>query len=132
MILDASAVIGILTGERTAGALAGALAAADDRGIGAPTALEARLVLGGRHGPVGAALVARFLTESDVEIIPFTETHLTVATDAFLRYGKGRHPAALNFGDCMAYAVAMTAQRPLLCIGDDFPRTDVRVAALDG
>jgi len=60
--------------------------------------------------------------------IPFGEAHYGSAVEAWLRYGKGRHPAGLNFGDCMAYATARVAGRPLLCTGEDFPRTDLELA----
>jgi ribonuclease VapC len=64
----------------------------------------------------------------NIEIVPFTDDHYGVAVDAWLRFGKGRHPAALKFGDCLTYAIAKVAMRPLLCTGDDFARTDLRLA----
>lgn len=67
----------------------------------------------------------RFLQQFEVEEIPFTEAHWRIATDAFLRFGKGRHPAALNFGDCMTYATAKLAGEPLLFVGNDFAQTDL-------
>jgi ribonuclease VapC len=66
--------------------------------------------------------------ETEPTIIPFGEAHWRSAVDAYLRYGKGRHRAALNFGDCMAYAVAKLAQQPLLCAGADFAKTDLPLA----
>jgi len=65
---------------------------------------------------------------AEVHVIPFAEDHGIVAVDAFLRYGEGRHRANLNFGDCLSYAVAILADRPLLSVGDDFRHTDVRTA----
>ncbi|HKR49906.1 MAG TPA: type II toxin-antitoxin system VapC family toxin [Pseudonocardiaceae bacterium] len=73
------------------------------------------------------SLLARLLDEADVETIPYTAAHWPVAVDAFARYGKGRHPAALNFGDCLTYATCRLAGRPLLCTGEDFPQTDLAV-----
>ena len=70
-------------------------------------------------------LLNEFLREAEVEIVPFTGEHADVATNAFLRYGKGRHPAGLNFGDSMAYAIARVSGFPLLCLGDDFAMTDL-------
>ena len=66
--------------------------------------------------------------EAEVTVIPFSATHAHLAIDAWLKYGKGRHPARLNFGDCMAYAVARERGMPLLCVGNDFPQTDILIA----
>jgi len=65
-----------------------------------------------------------------VQLVPFTAEHSDAAIDAFVRYGKGRHPAALNFGDCQSYAVAVVAGMPLLFTGNDFARTDISPALL--
>lgn len=70
-------------------------------------------------------LIEGFLREAEVEVIPFTREHYEVALDAFRRYGKGRHPAALNFGDCLTYAVASLSGLPLLYTGDGFSKTDL-------
>jgi ribonuclease VapC len=72
--------------------------------------------------------LARFIEENQVIVTPFTEGHYSLAVSAWLKYGKGRHPAALNFGDCISYATAKAAEMPLLCVGDDFPRTDLTLA----
>jgi ribonuclease VapC len=61
----------------------------------------------------------------NVSVVPFSEEHMNVALDAFLRFGKGRHPAGLNFGDCMAYAIASVARLPLLHLDTDFSKTDI-------
>ena len=78
-------------------------------------------------------LVARFLHEAHISVIPFTDAHFGLALEAWLAYGKGRHPAALNLaalnlGDCLSYAVAKYAERPLLCVGEDFSQTDLLLA----
>jgi ribonuclease VapC len=96
--------------------------------IGAPTLFEAAMVAIGRYEQRGHDLVAYFLKERGVELLPFGERHWEVAADAFDRYGKGRHPAGLNFGDCMTYASAYVAGEPLLFIGNDFVRTDLAPA----
>jgi ribonuclease VapC len=128
VILDSSAVIAILLKEPGHERLVERLASAEEVGIGAPTVAESSLVLSSRLGHAGKTLLARFLQEAEVEVLPFTAEHWTVAADAFIAYGKGRHKAALNFGDCMTYAVARLAGRPLLCQGDDFPATDLDLA----
>lgn len=76
----------------------------------------------------GRTLLGRLLDELGAETLPFRTDHWPVALDAFLRFGKGRHPAALNFGDCMTYAVAHLADELLLCVGDDFRQTDLALA----
>jgi ribonuclease VapC len=68
------------------------------------------------------------LHEAHVNIIPFTDAHCGLAMEAWLSYGKGRHPAALNLGDCLTYEIAKYAERPLLCVGDDFSQTDLPLA----
>lgn len=131
MIVDSSAVIAVLLREPGFEPLREALKATEYAGIGAPTMVESALVLSARLGPPGKTLLARFVQEAEIEVLGFTDDHWRVAADAFLRYGKGRHPAGLNFGDCMTYATAKVAGAPLLCRGDDFPATDL-VLALPG
>jgi ribonuclease VapC len=97
-------------------------------GIGAPSLVEAAIVLSHRLGPVAASLVERFLGELEVVVVPFDQRHWRVAIEASRRFGKGRHPAALNFGDCLAYATARVAAMPLLAIGEDFAKTDLALA----
>jgi len=79
----------------------------------------------GRFGGEGETLLEQFLEDWKVDVLPFEENHWRVADDAFIRYGKGRHPAALNYGDCMAYASARLAGMPLLFVGNDFAKTDI-------
>ena len=128
MIVDSSAVIAILLKEPGYERVRDRLAASERVGIGAPTVVESSLVLCSRLGHAGKTLLARFLQEAEIEVVEFTADHWTVAADGFVAYGKGRHRAALNFGDCMAYAVAKFAGEPLLCLGDDFPATDLELA----
>ncbi len=84
------------------------------------------MVLSSRVGRDPRPLLNGFLREMGVEVIPFTSEHYEVAVDAFERYGKGRHPAALDFGDCLTYAVAKLSGLPLLYAGDGFAKTDLR------
>jgi len=85
------------------------------------------LVLTARLERNVTGLLLRFFEETGIQIIPFTDPHWQRAIDAYSRFGKGRHPAALNFGDCMTYATAALARQPLLCLGDDFRKTDLRL-----
>lgn len=128
MILDASAVIGILLKEPGWERLVETVGRAPVVGIGAPTLVESGLVLTARLGPKARDLAVSLIREAEVEVIPFADDHGVVAVDAYVRYGKGRHRANLNFGDCLSYAVAILAARPLLFVGDDFRHTDVESA----
>lgn len=96
--------------------------------IGAPTLFETGLVMVRAWDVRGRSLVSRFLEEKDISVLPFDERHWSVAAEAFIRYGKGRHPARLNDGDCMTYATAKVAGLPLLFVGEDFKQTDVAAA----
>ncbi|MCU0724264.1 MAG: type II toxin-antitoxin system VapC family toxin [Planctomycetes bacterium] len=128
MILDSSALVAILLGEPGSRKLSEKVSSARGAGIGVPTLTETAIVLSARLGHDARPLVSRFLVESGVVTVPFGDAHFGVAVAAWLRFGKGRHPAGLNFGDCMAYAVAKVAGEPLLCVGEDFPRTDLPLA----
>ena len=76
----------------------------------------------------GRTILLSFLQEVNVDVLSFSDAHWRIAQSAFVRYGKGRHPAALNFGDCLTYAIAYVAGEPLLCVGEDFPLTDLELA----
>jgi ribonuclease VapC len=128
LILDSSAVISVLREEEGHKRLHGPLERADTLAIGAPTLFETGMVAIGRLGGSGRALVGQFLEDWAVEVTPFDARHWRVAADAFVRYGKGRHPAALNYGDCMTYATAQIADAPLLFVGEDFSQTDIAAA----
>ncbi len=78
-----------------------------------------------RYGPVGRTILERLRHEFALAVIDYTAEHAAIAVDAFARFGRGRHKAALNFGDCMTYATAKFANVPLLAVGDDFPHTDL-------
>jgi ribonuclease VapC len=93
--------------------------------VGTPTLLETAMVLSTRFGRDARPLLSSFLHRLDAVIVPFNEDHWNAATAAFLRFGRGRHPAALNFGDCMSYAVALVSGLPLLATGNDFAQTDI-------
>jgi ribonuclease VapC len=96
--------------------------------VGGPTLLETVIVLTHRIGSDAHSMLAMFLRHFRIQVVPFTEEHFDIAADAFLKYGKGRHPAALNFGDCMSYAIANLSGLPLLYTGNDFAQTDIQSA----
>jgi ribonuclease VapC len=125
VVLDSSAIVAIHLRESGYLQLADQMEAAEVVVVGTPTLLETITVLTARLGMDARPLINTFLGRFQVEVVPFTQQHLDMAVTAFLRYGRGRHPAALNFGDCMSYAVAAIAQMPLLFTGNDFARTDI-------
>lgn len=128
MILDSSAIVSVIEEEDGSVDLAAALACAQSVAVGAPTLFETAIVLIAREGAAGRASLVRFLDDNDIVSIPFGARHWAIAAEAFIRFGKGRHPARLNYGDCMTYATARLADDPLLCIGNDFAQTDLQLA----
>jgi ribonuclease VapC len=129
MVLDSSAIVAIEAKESGYQGLIEKIdMAANAVLIGAPTVLETIMVLTARRRQDASKWVTGFLRSVDADVVPFSAEHLEAAVKAFLRFGKGRHPAALNFGDCMAYATASVAGEPLLYVGNDFAKTDIRAA----
>lgn len=128
MILDTSVLVAIVLREPGYEELVGKLRSAGALGIGTPTLVEAGIVLSARLGVEPQAVLDRFQRDFGVVPVVFGEQHWREALDAFRRFGKGRHPASLNFGDCLSYAAAKVAGHPLLFVGDDFGRTDVERA----
>jgi ribonuclease VapC len=125
MILDTSAVIAILVQEPGYESLLTKMARSEYSAIGAPTLAETGIVLTAILGKGAMGLLARFLQEFAVEMIPFGADHWREAVLAYGIFGKGRHPASLNFGDCLTYAVAKLSGRPLLFLGHGFSQTDL-------
>lgn len=128
MILDTSAIIAILFKEPEARSLIEAIGRAEAVLIAAPTLVEATQVSEGRVGPAMREELDDLLLTMKPEIVPFTAELAQVARDGWRRYGKGRHPAGLNLGDCFAYALAKSRGEPLLFKGNDFSKTDVKAA----
>jgi ribonuclease VapC len=127
MIVDASAIIAILRGEDDEPALARALEEAPVRRISAATYVEAAIVTDSNRNPVLSRRFDDLLRHSAIVIEPVTAEQAVIARDAYRDFGKGRHRAGLNFGDCFAYALAKVMGEPLLFKGDDFRHTDVEV-----
>lgn len=123
MIVDSSALISLLLRERGWERIADALAGHSHAAIGAPTLAETAIVLHAKGAP--ASLLPALLQRTGIEVVPFTQHHALLAADAYATYGRGRHVASLNYGDCMTYAVARLAQAPLLFVGNDFAQTDL-------
>jgi ribonuclease VapC len=125
MVLDTSAIFSILAREPAADRLVAAIEADDTHLVSVATVVEVTLVLLGRYGEAGEPLLDRFLRGIGAGIIPVDEQQMNVARDAAIRFGRGRHPAALNFGDCFSYALAHVRGEPLLFTGNDFVQTDI-------
>ena len=128
MVVDTSALVAILLGEPDAERFAHALSAAPVRLISAVTRVELSFVIGGRKGETGRADLELLLRDGGFDIVSVTPQQATIAIEAFRRYGRGRHRAGLNIGDCFSYALAVATDHPLLFKGDDFIHTDLQPA----
>lgn len=128
MVLDTSAVAAILFGEPDQRRYDEAIEAAETSLVSAVTRVELAFVVEGRKGEPGRERLERFFQLTGAEIVAVTAGQAEIAIDAFRRYRRGRHKAGLNIGDCFSYALAVSADRPLLFKGNDFGHTDVRSA----
>ena len=127
IVVDSSAFIAILRDEPEAERLSHAVTLAEVPMMAAATYLERAIVAA--RVPDGRGILDAWLAARRISVVPVDHTLAQIAADAFVRYGKGRHPAGLNFGDCFAYALARSLNVPLLFKGDDYSRTDVVRAA---
>ena len=125
MVVDSSAILAVLFREPERDAFAAAIANAGTRLVSSVNALEAAIVVAARKGPSGLRELDLFFHHAAIEVVSFTEQHLGLARTAWARYGRGRHPADLNLGDCCSYALALHSGEPLLFKGEDFSHTDV-------
>ena len=132
MIVDSSALAAVIFREEDRRFYIDALAAPSRKYMSSVNFLEIGMVAEARKGEAGAKALRKVLFEAGIEIIPFDSGQAEIALDAWRRYGKGRHKAGLNFGDCAAYALAKTSNEPLLYKGSDFPETDIATIAIDG
>jgi ribonuclease VapC len=125
MVIDTSALLAILQGEPERRAFNEAIEAADSRSLSAASFVEVSIVIEARFGAEGVSHLDRLLERAEVEVVPVDLEQGRLARLAFSRFGKGRHEAALNFGDCFSYALAQVLGEPLLFKGEEFSRTDV-------
>jgi ribonuclease VapC len=129
MVLDSSAIVAVFKQEPGYRDLEAKIDQAERVLVGAPTLVETALVLAGQTGRDQRAVIEAYLHRIGAQIIDFSEAHYSLAADAFVRFGRGFHSKAnLNYGDCLAYAVASLSGEPLLFVGDDFRQTDVDCA----
>ena len=125
MIADTSALVAVILGEEDAELYLDAMSSASRLGISAASLLEASMVVEARQGTEASHDLQALLADLEAEVVPCDEEQAQWALEAWRRFGKGRHPAALNFGDCLAYACAAATGEPLLFKGRDFTQTDV-------
>jgi ribonuclease VapC len=128
IVVDSSAVLAVVLGESNAEFFVARFAVRDLMLMSAATLFESAMVAEARRGRAGVALLDELLRDAGIAIVPFDARQAAFAREAFVRYGKGRHAAGLNFGDCMAYALAKSLDAPLLHKGADFGATDLRPA----
>ena len=127
MIVDSSAVVAVLNNEPERGEFEEIIAGSSCE-MSSVSLLEASIVMLGRRGEESLSALDTWIEASGIEIVPFTPAHARLARNAYARFGKGRHPAGLNFGDCATYALAIDRDAPLLFTGNDFGLTDVKCA----
>jgi ribonuclease VapC len=125
MVIDTSAILAILLGEPEAEKFIRALALDPKKLVSAFSVLEAAVVIHARKGPSGAQQLDLFMHASAMETVSMNKEQAQIAREAYVRFGKGYHPAALNLGDCCSYALARLSEEPLLYKGEDFSKTDV-------
>ena len=125
MVLDTSAIVAILRNEPDADIYRAAIERAESLCIGAPTLLECEIVARQALGDEGSTDLDNFLIALDVQVAPFGRLEADYARYAYRHFGRGRHPAGLNFGDCLTYATAVAQNEPLLYKGDDFPQRNI-------
>jgi ribonuclease VapC len=125
MIVDTSAAVAIILREPNFEALVRRLVMETEVGMGTPSLAECGIVLASRPHPDWRTLIDEFKARFELRDIAFSSDHWVIAVEAYEQFGKGRHPARLNFGDCLSYAVARVENRPLLFVGNDFPLTDL-------
>jgi ribonuclease VapC len=128
MVIDTSALVAVLRGEVERRNFLEAIEGAASRRMSVATLVETSMVIEARYGSEGLRDLDRLISTAGIEIISVDAEQGQIARGAFSRFGKGRHPAALNFGDCFSYALAISLGEHLLCKGNDFPQTDITLA----
>jgi ribonuclease VapC len=129
IVVDSSAALAILLSEPTMDAVLEALEGAEVRLMSSATLVELSVVLEARIGAAASGIVDRFVRDGGIDIVALDRSHADRAVEGWRRFGKGRHAAALNLGDCFTYGLAVDSGHPVLCVGDDFARTDAGVVA---
>ncbi len=127
VVIDTSALLAILLGEPERGKFLQLLSESETRLLSTANALETAMVVESRRGEAAGRELDLFLHRTKIEMVAVDAEQFSIARFAWRKFGKGRHPAALNFGDCFAYALTKTSREPLLAKGEDFRRTDLQL-----
>ncbi len=125
MVIDTSALVAILQNEHERRTFNEAIEAADTRSMSTASFVETSIIIESRYGPDGIRDLDLFISKALISLVSVDTDQAFIVRNAFRQYGKGRHPAGLNFGDCFAYALAKALDEPLLFKGDDFTQTDI-------
>jgi ribonuclease VapC len=125
VVLDSSAVLAILQDESERRQFNEAIEAAETRSLSTASFVECSMILESRYGPDAVRDLDLFVAKAQISLVPVDEDQAKLARSAFRKYGKGRHPAGLNFGDCFSYALSKALDMPLLFKGNDFSQTDI-------
>jgi ribonuclease VapC len=126
VVIDASAAVAIVAGEPTGGWVAHTLDSTERRFMSSGSFIELSIVLTQKLGPVGPTAADHLVRSLAIQVVDVDSRQAELAGRGFVRFGKGRHPAALNFGDCFVYGLASVLRLPIVCLGDDFPQTDLK------
>ncbi len=130
MVIDTSALLAILQDEPERRVFNEAVEAADTRSVSVASFVEVSIVIDSRYGPDGVRDFDLLLSKAEIQLVPVDSEQAFLARQAFRQYGKGRHAAGLNFGDCFSYALAKSLGEPLLFKGEDFAKTDLPAVAI--
>lgn len=128
MVVDTSALVAVLLGEPDCRALVEAIEEGDTVRMSVASLVEVSMVIESRRGAAGLRELDALVSRTGIELVPVDQEQAYLAREAFSRFGKGRHRAKLNYGDCFSYALARVLGEPLLAKGDDFVHTDVMIA----
>ncbi len=131
MVIDTSALLAILQDEPERRTFSEAIEAAETRSMSAATFVETSIVIESRYGPAGLRDLDALIATAAIAVVTVAADQAQISRAAFSQFGKGRHPAGLNYGDCFAYALAKALGEPLLFNGGDFARTDVTTVAIE-
>ena len=131
MVIDSSAILALLMAEPESEQFASAIDTASVRLMSAANLLETSIVIEARHGLAGGNKLDELIKKAQISVEPISLEQAEAARVAYRAFGKGRHPAGLNFGDCFAYALAKISDEPLLFKGDDFTKTDLHLVILE-
>jgi ribonuclease VapC len=132
MVIDTSAVLAILQNEPERRRFNEAIETAESRSLSTASFVESSMILESRYGADGVRDLDLFISKAQIMLAPVDTEQAQLARDAFRKYGKGRHPAGLNFGDCFSYALAKALDEPLLFKGEDFSKTDIECHPASG